>query len=376
MSVSINQIIFQYLQFASEQQRGLANIASEISEINSRVSDIINLYTNVDRLETNSATNTATNPATNLATNTATNTATNSATNPETSPETRPTSNANIDDNVENIRNIILPNRTDEQTDVNELTENDANNANETDSFPLQSRDIFSSQRRSSIIIPRMTEPARSIHRESPISSLLNNIPSISPPPPPPPTIPPPLEIPTIRSVLRNDRQSPILNSRYSSSTYITSIPYRHRSFTFSNTPIRRTIVENPLADLSPVRIRPSMTQIRRGTALLTWNDISNNYQTSCPIDLVSFDEESSVLRIIECKHIFREMNLRRHFRNSPNCPICRYDIRDYIPDYNQSSLTSEAEDIISDNIANLVDNAVTNINRTNRRNRSSISLT
>ena len=47
MSVSINQIIFQYLQFASEQQRGLANIASEISEINSRVSDIINLYTRV-----------------------------------------------------------------------------------------------------------------------------------------------------------------------------------------------------------------------------------------------------------------------------------------------------------------------------------------
>ena len=353
MSVSINQIIFQYLQFASEQQRGLTNIASEISEINSRVSDIINLYTNVDRLETNSATNSATNSVTN--------------------PETRPTTNANIDDNVENIRNIILPNRTDEQTDVNELIENDAN---ETDSFPLQSRDIFSSQRRSSIIIPRMTEPARSIHRESPISSLLNNIPSISRPPTPAPTIPPPLEIPTITSMSRNDRQSPILNSRYSSSAYITSIPHRNRSFTFSNTPIRRTIVENPLANLSPVRIRPSMTQIRRGTALLTWNDISNNYQTSCPIDLVSFDGESSVLRIIECKHIFREMNLRRHFRNSPNCPICRYDIRDYIPDYNQLSLTNEAEDIISDNIANFVDNAVTDINRTNRRNRSSISLT
>ena len=49
MSVSINEIVYQYLQFASEQQRGLTNIASEISEINSRVTDIINLYANANR---------------------------------------------------------------------------------------------------------------------------------------------------------------------------------------------------------------------------------------------------------------------------------------------------------------------------------------
>ena len=43
------------------------------------------------------------------------------------------------------------------------------------------------------------------------------------------------------------------------------------------------------------------------------------------------FTGDDSILRIRQCGHIFREMNLRRHFRNSPRCPICRFDIRDYI---------------------------------------------
>ncbi len=50
MSVSINQIVYEYLRFATAQQRGLTNIASEMSELNSRVTDIINLYANGDRI--------------------------------------------------------------------------------------------------------------------------------------------------------------------------------------------------------------------------------------------------------------------------------------------------------------------------------------
>ena len=50
MSVSINQIVYEYLRFATVQQRGLANIASEMSEINNRVTDIINIYANGDTI--------------------------------------------------------------------------------------------------------------------------------------------------------------------------------------------------------------------------------------------------------------------------------------------------------------------------------------
>jgi hypothetical protein len=82
----------------------------------------------------------------------------------------------------------------------------------------------------------------------------------------------------------------------------------------------------------SPVRIRPSITQIRNGTQLITTTgDISDNAQTHCPIDLNIFAEGDVVLKIIGCGHIFREMNLRNHFRYNTRCPMCRYDIRDYV---------------------------------------------
>ena len=82
----------------------------------------------------------------------------------------------------------------------------------------------------------------------------------------------------------------------------------------------------------SPVRIRPSIAQLRNGTQLITaLGDISDNTQTHCPIDLNIFAEGDAILKIIGCGHIFRELNLRNHFRYSPRCPICRYDIRDYV---------------------------------------------
>jgi hypothetical protein len=107
----------------------------------------------------------------------------------------------------------------------------------------------------------------------------------------------------------------------------------RHRIFRFPHQEPEDTVanlLNSTLLD-SPIRIRPSSTQIRQGTELLTWCDISDNYQTTCPIDLNLFEANDSILRIRQCSHIFREMNLRRHFRGSPACPICRFDIRDYI---------------------------------------------
>ncbi len=143
----------------------------------------------------------------------------------------------------------------------------------------------------------------------------------------------------TIRPNLsnRNNRQSPL---NYNSNR-INRVNRRRnnrfdRVFTFSN-PTRLPIVTN-FSNLSPVRIRPSITQIRRGTELLIWRDISDNYQTHCPIDMQDFSGNDSILRIRHCGHIFREMNLRRHFRNSTRCPLCRFDIRDYITPENDYS--------------------------------------
>lgn len=97
----------------------------------------------------------------------------------------------------------------------------------------------------------------------------------------------------------------------------------------------------------SPVRVRPSRVQIRNGTTLLTaMTDISGNNQTQCPIDLNDFVEGDSLLQILGCGHIFREMNLRNHFRYSPTCPICRYDIRDFeLPNTNNDLANNDLND-------------------------------
>jgi hypothetical protein len=89
----------------------------------------------------------------------------------------------------------------------------------------------------------------------------------------------------------------------------------------------------NATMNASPVRIRPSATQIRRATRLSLFRDISNTTQTIiCPIDRELLMESDGVMQVIHCGHFFREHNLRRHFRNNTRCPLCRYDIRDYIP--------------------------------------------
>ena len=90
----------------------------------------------------------------------------------------------------------------------------------------------------------------------------------------------------------------------------------------------------------SPVRVRPSVAQIRRATRTLLFRDISNTTQTICPIDRELLHAEDTVLQIIHCDHFFRDTNLRRHFRGNTRCPLCRYDIRDYIPTLEETTFT------------------------------------
>ena len=85
----------------------------------------------------------------------------------------------------------------------------------------------------------------------------------------------------------------------------------------------------------SPVRIRPSRSQINNATSLIRLSDATtdisgNTTQTRCPIDLIDFTEDDSIMRIDHCGHLFRESNLRIHFRNNTRCPLCRFDIRDH----------------------------------------------
>lgn len=102
----------------------------------------------------------------------------------------------------------------------------------------------------------------------------------------------------------------------------------------------------------------PTRRQINVATETLQFSDVTTE-QTNCPISLRPFESDDSILRIIQCGHIFTEDNLRRWFTNNNHCPLCRYDIRQYSPrrairnPYNQSRVNRNNRDV-SENILNL----------------------
>ena len=214
---------------------------------------------------------------------------------------------------------------------------------------------------------------------ESTTRTNFNNItiPHIPPPPPPPP--PPSLStiIEQTTSSLQqsqdmsahNNLDEQTLPSQVLAHSPPTRVRRRRRVFT--RTPIHsarnhNTTVQNRNTTTfvtsfdSPVRIRPSRYQIAQATSILTYSDISgDNIQERCPIDLRDFSDNDSIMRIDQCSHIFREMNLREHFRNSPRCPLCRFDIRehdDLLSGETNTTITSAIENALSTTIASISD--------------------
>ena len=177
---------------------------------------------------------------------------------------------------------------------------------------------------------------------------------------PPPPPLTEPITIPRTPSTSNemtrlidsptneqnNDTTETITpNTRNRSNSMIESgmrrrSPRRHRSRRATVPFHLPNLVQTTEIDLintpydSPVRIRPSIRQIRNATEVIVYSQLSQDTrdtQSRCPIDIVEFSPEDTVLRIRYCGHIFREMNLRQHFRRNPRCPLCRFDIRDYV---------------------------------------------
>ena len=331
MSVNINSIISQYLQFAIEQQHGIDRLGNNMMNLNVRVTNLINLYT----------------------------------------------SSTNLGDIISSNGLPINQAPYDQPTHPESEINSDLEQPDEFSIPPPSTRTLPRTPR---AIAPPLAPPFLSPlppPLAPPLAAAL--APPIAPTPPPPSSTPisrstaghrrssmpldsadwsasllsrptrphpPPLEIPGRLQPINNSiRRSPISHENSTNENLVPRNVFRnsqrHRIFRFAPELAHdsglNNILNHSLLD-SPIRIRPSTGQIRRGTELLIWNDISDNYQTTCPIDLNSFESADSILRIRECSHIFREINLRRHFRGSPACPICRFDIRDYIETYDTPS--------------------------------------
>jgi hypothetical protein len=79
------------------------------------------------------------------------------------------------------------------------------------------------------------------------------------------------------------------------------------------------------------VIIRPTERQILDAIEIIIFNENETYNNTSCPITMEEFDDGEHICQIKHCGHNFREDALRNWFRTNVRCPVCRYDIRDYV---------------------------------------------
>ena len=106
-------------------------------------------------------------------------------------------------------------------------------------------------------------------------------------------------------------------------------------------------VLNNFFAD---VPIFPSRDQINNATNNITYNPETMSGQT-CPITMTEFNENSRILQIRECGHMFNDSALRRWFRNHVTCPVCRLDIRNYTNGENADTTnTTTADNTTTDN--------------------------
>ena len=97
--------------------------------------------------------------------------------------------------------------------------------------------------------------------------------------------------------------------------------PAVSRGNTMPNTPLMRNFFD-------PVAIFPTQEQINSATRTVRYGDILNPLNSSCPISLDVLTDDTRVVIIRHCGHIFKEHEFGVWFRSNCKCPVCRYDIR------------------------------------------------
>jgi len=80
----------------------------------------------------------------------------------------------------------------------------------------------------------------------------------------------------------------------------------------------------------------PNIRQISLATEVYNYSpEMSTTRQPtelSCPITLEEFENGEELCRIRFCRHVFKWKYLQEWFCTNSHCPVCRYDIRTYVP--------------------------------------------
>lgn len=92
----------------------------------------------------------------------------------------------------------------------------------------------------------------------------------------------------------------------------------------------RRFIDRYPnLVDLSPVTVRPTLTEMATATREALYGDLDDAMNTECPITREAFTSRDRVIQLRQCRHVFSADAGRQWFETNARCPVCRHDVRD-----------------------------------------------
>jgi hypothetical protein len=89
--------------------------------------------------------------------------------------------------------------------------------------------------------------------------------------------------------------------------------------------------VVNLLNSYSNNRSVPNDEVISRSTRLIIYSEIENPINDRCPISRELFQPNEIVTQIHHCGHIFNNNEINTWFERNLHCPVCRYNIRDYV---------------------------------------------
>jgi len=124
------------------------------------------------------------------------------------------------------------------------------------------------------------------------------------------------------------------------------SIPYIDIRRSRRNITSRQNVNET---FLDPVPIIPTTSQIVEATTILRFGNIQNPVNIICPIKRDPFEVSEIVTQIKYCSHVFNSSALNTWFLSNCICPVCRYDIRDfliYLATESQTSTNTQTEPI------------------------------
>ena len=113
----------------------------------------------------------------------------------------------------------------------------------------------------------------------------------------------------------------------YTYDSVVSPIPTQRSAFT----EVDATITTEMDTFFSPVDICPTALQIETATINIFYRTITAPLNASCPISLEPFEENEIVTMIRFCNHIFKPGEINTWFQRNCRCPVCRYDIRNYM---------------------------------------------